>query len=792
MTAQAKQYGMDISFDPANEVLVSQGSQWDLEAMGRFIAMQESGKPCPKYPTKTFSNMLPVQRPATYLGMVSAVDPFGATIEKRPLLTMEGLKSLEQELEESPTIPRVIYIMPTYGNPTSDVMELKVRKELIRIAQKFGILLFEDDPYYELRYEGDRIPTLAELDKLNIRNGVYTEPIVIRSSSFSKILVPGLRLAWLTGPKDILDIFASYIEQGIGSPAVLNQILIAELIKPRPREYFRGRVPESIYNTITQDTISIVDYQINYVLIPAYRAKAQLMDKALKENFSPEKMREIEWVYPEGAEEKLTVSWTHPTGGLFIYAAFPPDIDTEWLLNVLLRELDRVGIHGVNGTRVADVPGRPFLSDVKYEARLNFSKPPKEQIERGIAVLAETVRKSLAFLYFVKHPEEIKTAPIERFEFAFSQFMDQIKDPAMLGMVVDRLLDLEEGRGDALLLEALICGLTQYKTNPALLTNLLNSLNSSLLPEKDPDGKHKKVIGRLFDTLRTKRPDLHSQLMPIVEKLGLTQSMVATAISGLSAAQQPAAPTTEKSREELLKALPDFEIMRSITPGETEHISGQLDTEGYEFYAIQNLDVTSVGQRLKDTKMGRKYILTPGKLAIIALGNEDRLYSLGFAACSGLIFMGKKDGRNITVVTHIRKSQKDKIEAIVDKVNRLNLKDLKIALVAPKDQMQDLLSALNKLGFVTEDVYTHPFDPQEKRDLLVANDGFLLANPEDTADFDIMLWMNLKKVGMIPATVLGGPLVTFGQEYSHFSLGKLKDMIERLQGATLTNKQRDI
>jgi 2-aminoadipate transaminase len=275
----------------------------------------------------------------TYPGAVPTFCAYEAeviqvTMDRGGMRTDE-LEATLEELERTGRRPKFIYTVPTFHNPAGVTMSLERRRQLVRIAAERELLVLEDNPYGLLRYEGSPLPTLRSLD-----GGAY----VIYASTFSKILSPGVRLGWTAAPRPVLE------KMNIGKQA-------ADLCSSSISQYF-----VSAYF----DSGPWEDYVRS--LVEIYRRRRDVMLDALAEAF------------PREAE------WTHPEGGLFIWATLPDYIDTT---DLLVRALDQ---------HVAFVPGRAAFLDGRggSSMRLNFSGVGEEQIREGIRRLGEVVREQVA------------------------------------------------------------------------------------------------------------------------------------------------------------------------------------------------------------------------------------------------------------------------------------------------------------------------------------------------------------------------------------------------------------
>jgi 2-aminoadipate transaminase len=274
----------------------------------------------------------------TYPGAVPTFSAYQAdvvqvTMDRDGMRTDELADTLDR-LESSARRPKFIYTVPSFHNPAGVTLSLERRHELVRIAAERELLILEDNPYGLLRFEGEALPTLRSLD----------EDFVIYAGTFSKILSPGVRLGWAVAPAPVL------ARMKIGKQA-------SDLCSSSISQYFVSAYFES------------GDWE-DYVrsLVEIYRLRRDVMLDALAEQFPRE------------------ATWTHPRGGLFIWATLPDYIDTTDLLARALEE------------HVAFVPGRAAYVDGRggSEMRLNFSGVNEDEIREGIRRIGEVVREQVA------------------------------------------------------------------------------------------------------------------------------------------------------------------------------------------------------------------------------------------------------------------------------------------------------------------------------------------------------------------------------------------------------------
>ncbi len=229
--------------------------------------------------------------------------------------------------------PKFVYTIPTFQNPTGRTMPAKRREQMIKVCQKHGVLILEDDPYFDLRYSGDNVLPIKSMDK---ENGV------IYLMSFSKIISPGLRVGAAIADKRIIEKY-NIAKQG-------DDLHTSNLSQEIVDAYMNsGKVSEHI-QSICED----------------YREKRDAMLKKLKE-------------FPK------SVSYEVPDGGLFIWLELPRGIDAMPIF------------HKCVDLGVAFVPGTHFYPGDGHEntVRLNFSMPSLEMIDKGVDILRGVVEESL-------------------------------------------------------------------------------------------------------------------------------------------------------------------------------------------------------------------------------------------------------------------------------------------------------------------------------------------------------------------------------------------------------------
>lgn len=321
---RAGRYGINVTSD---NVLITSGSQQALDLLGKILINR--------------GDRIIVEAPS-YLGALQAWNAYGAEFVPVPM-DDEGMDTdaLEKAFR---TGPKFMYVLPNFQNPTGVTLSLARRQRLIELAEHYGVPVVEDDPYGQLRYEGEHLPSLVTLDARLVDHCdlCYTGN-VIYLSTFSKTLAPGLRVAWVIAPATVI---AKLVQAKQGTDlqsSTINQMVIYEMA--------HGAFFDSHVKTIRD----------------VYRARRDAMLTALQEHM------------PQG------VHWTHPQGGLFLWATLPAGQSTRHVLEAAVAQ------------KVAFVPGAPFYADGSGDntMRLNFSNMSIPRIHEGIGRLGKVLEREL-------------------------------------------------------------------------------------------------------------------------------------------------------------------------------------------------------------------------------------------------------------------------------------------------------------------------------------------------------------------------------------------------------------
>lgn len=335
---QALQYSTTEGFEPLREqiarrmnsknktnitkddILITNGSQQGLDFAGKIFLDE--------------GDIVLCESPS-YLGAINAFKSYSPKFIEVPT-DKDGmiLEELEKILDTTENV-KMIYVIPDFQNPTGRTWSLKRRKKFMEIISKYEIPVVEDNPYGELRFEGESLPSLKSMDK---------KGLVIFLGTFSKIFCPGYRLGWTCASQNILKKFI-FVKQGADLQASsISQREVSKFI--------------DLYN---------LDNHVKKIK-EVYKSRRDLMLETMKEEF------------PEGIE------YTHPQGGLFTWVELPKHLDSRVIMKDCL------------SNNVAYVPGGSFFPNGGTENcfRLNYSNMPDDRIVEGIRRLGLVLRQYMA------------------------------------------------------------------------------------------------------------------------------------------------------------------------------------------------------------------------------------------------------------------------------------------------------------------------------------------------------------------------------------------------------------
>lgn len=303
----------------ADDILITSGSQQGLDFTGKIFLNPD--------------DVVVVESPS-YLGAINAFKAYECKFAEVPTdddgMIIEELDRILSETENA----KYIYVIPDFQNPTGKTWSVERRVAFMEVANKYDIPVVEDNPYGELRFEGEIPPSLKSMDPDNR---------VIFLGTFSKTFAPGLRIGWVCANHAILD---KYIMVKQGADLQTNSMTQREVSKFL-----------EMYD---------LDEHIEKIKV-VYRKRRDIMLQTMKENF------------PD------SVKFTYPSGGLFTWVEFPEHVNTRELM---LKAIEQ---------KVACVPGGSFYPNGGHEnaIRMNYSNMPEERIIEGVKRLANVIKENI-------------------------------------------------------------------------------------------------------------------------------------------------------------------------------------------------------------------------------------------------------------------------------------------------------------------------------------------------------------------------------------------------------------
>lgn len=328
----ALQYGVSEGYQPLREKM----AQWmkereNINASADEVLIVSGATQIMDLVTKVLCNEgdTVICEEPSFIGSLNCFRSYGCKLKGVPV-EADGMnmEALEEAIKTTPNT-KFIYTIPNFQNPSGTTMSLEKRRKMYELAKKYGVIILEDNPYGELRVAGTAVPTLKSMD---------TEDIVVYAGSFSKILSPGLRVAYCIAPKPILAKMTVGKQASDVHTAMLNQLIVYEWLT----KYDVAKHIEKIRNI--------------------YRKKLDLICNCIDKELGS------------------FVEYVRPEGGLFVWCKLPDDVD---MLDFCKRGVEK---------KVAVVPGNAFLTDDAVEChyiRLNFSTPSDEAIKEGLARLGQ-------------------------------------------------------------------------------------------------------------------------------------------------------------------------------------------------------------------------------------------------------------------------------------------------------------------------------------------------------------------------------------------------------------------
>src|SRR5512139_2333726 len=342
--ALALQYGATDGYRPLREMIARHTGRYSVQVSPDNVLITSGSQQALDFIGRVFINRgdhIVCESP-TYLGALQAWNAYGAQYIS---VRADENGMIVDELEAALRIgPKFIYTLPNFQNPSGSTLSLERRMKMIELADKYGVPIVEDDPYGQLRYEGDHIPSVVALDsKYRGPNGGHYTGNVIYLSTFSKLLAPGLRLAWVIAP-----------------PQVIRKLVMTKQAADLHTSTFNQHVAYEVAKG------GFLDEHVK-VIRATYKERRDVMIEMMEEMF------------PAG------VSWTKPLGGMFLWGILPEGMDAA---EVLKRAIEK---------KVAFVPGAAFhpCGGGANTMRLNFSYSSPDMIREGITRLGTTLKETI-------------------------------------------------------------------------------------------------------------------------------------------------------------------------------------------------------------------------------------------------------------------------------------------------------------------------------------------------------------------------------------------------------------
>ena len=333
---KALQYGETEGYGPLKEYLVERMCKYGVPAEVENILLTNGSQQALDLIGKVFVDdqcLVCTERP-TYLGALQAWNAYEANYCTVPL-DENGMVVEELETAIQRCHPKFVYVLPNFHNPAGVSLSEERRQRLVEIALKYDLFIVEDDPYGELRFEGQDLTPIVTQAK---ERTLYL-------CTFSKTLAPGIRLGWIVAPK----------------------VVISKLVQAKQgADLHTSTFLQMVANDICER--GILRRHVKRIRA-SYLERRDAMLDAMAEFFPEE------------------VKWTHPQGGLFLWVTTPPRVDTVDLFKVAVAE------------KVAYVPGVSFFpegeGEGRHNMRLNFSYCKPEVIVEGIRRLGVTLKKAM-------------------------------------------------------------------------------------------------------------------------------------------------------------------------------------------------------------------------------------------------------------------------------------------------------------------------------------------------------------------------------------------------------------
>ena len=303
-----------------DDILITTGAQQVMDLFSKSVLNEEETVIC---------------EAPSFIGSLNDFSSYRAKLVGIPM-DPDGMnmEALEKALQTEKNV-KFIYTIPNFQNPSGITMSLEKRKKLYALAKQYGVMILEDNPYGDLRYEGEALPTIKSMDE---------DGIVMYAGSFSKVISPGMRVAYAIGPKPVIQKMTVCKQGQDVHTNIWSQVLC--------------------YRFMTE-----YDFDAHLEnLRTIYTKKRQLLLDLMEKHLAPH------------------ITWDDFNGGLFAWCHLPKGID---MMTFVQKALEK---------KVCVVPGTAFLTSENEPCdafRINFSTPTDEQLTKGIELLGETIREMI-------------------------------------------------------------------------------------------------------------------------------------------------------------------------------------------------------------------------------------------------------------------------------------------------------------------------------------------------------------------------------------------------------------
>lgn len=316
--AETASHNFGRAIDPNTDVLVTHGSQQGLDLIGKLFVDE--------------GDVVVLEDPG-YLGMIQAFDLYGPRFEG-VTGDVDGMRTDDLAARLGAGLrPKLVYVVANFHNPTGATMSVVRRQELAALAEQYGFLIVEDDPYGSIRFRGDDVPPIAS----------FTDR-VIHLSTFSKMVAPGFRVGWCIGPPAVISMLNKAKQATDLHTSTFAQHLLTNVVR-RPGWLEAHR----------------------QAIVPIYRERADALAIALHEQFGDR------------------IAFHRPEGGMFLWAEFPQLADT-----------DRFAANAIEAG-VAFIPGQAFAVDQRptRTARFSFATLTPSELEEAARRLALAYKQTV-------------------------------------------------------------------------------------------------------------------------------------------------------------------------------------------------------------------------------------------------------------------------------------------------------------------------------------------------------------------------------------------------------------